>query len=282
MARARAKLEPFDVDRTFGVHRFGAYDPTVVRRPRGIEKAFVWSGSPHTLRVTAAGGAIEIEATGPDAEGVLADFTSALETSDGYETFAPDEVLLSRLHREQPGMRLVRVPWRFELAACAVLQQRVTTREAMQQWRHVAQRYGEDAMGLRAFPGIERVAQMESWRFEELGVDPKRARTLTVLAREALRRKTFDQLDLGLVRKQLLAVRGVGPWTSEMTMGFAYGDPDALPLGDLHLPHLVSWALERKPRSTDERMVQLLEPFRGHRFRVTRLLLASGISVPRR
>ena len=56
----------------------------------------------------------------------------------------------------------------------------------------------------------------------------------------------------------------------------ALGDADAVSVGDYHLPHLVSWALAGEPRGTDARMVELLEPYRGHRGRVQRLLEASG------
>jgi 3-methyladenine DNA glycosylase/8-oxoguanine DNA glycosylase len=62
-----------------------------------------------------------------------------------------------------------------------------------------------------------------------------------------------------------------------MTLGFALGDPDAVPVGDLHLPHLVAWALAGEHAATDARMLELLEPFRGHRARVVRLLEESGI-----
>jgi 3-methyladenine DNA glycosylase/8-oxoguanine DNA glycosylase len=63
--------------------------------------------------------------------------------------------------------------------------------------------------------------------------------------------------------------------------GVALGDPDAVPVGDYHLPHIVGYAFEGTPRSTDERMLELLEPFRGHRGRVIRLLTVAGIGAPR-
>ena len=59
-------------------------------------------------------------------------------------------------------------------------------------------------------------------------------------------------------------------------MGFVLGDPDAVPTGDLHLPHEVAWALAGEESADDARMLELLEPFRGHRFRLLRLLLAAG------
>jgi 3-methyladenine DNA glycosylase/8-oxoguanine DNA glycosylase len=61
----------------------------------------------------------------------------------------------------------------------------------------------------------------------------------------------------------------------------ALGDPDAVPIGDYHLPHAVGYALEGTPRSSDERMLELLDPYRGHRARVIRLLMVSGIAAPR-
>jgi 3-methyladenine DNA glycosylase/8-oxoguanine DNA glycosylase len=158
----------------------------------------------------------------------------------------------------------------------------VTVREAWQEWTRIAKKYGARTRDeLIAFPSAETIARMDSWRFEELGVDPKRTRAMIGLARDVVRRGTFGWTDRARVRKHMRAVRGIGVWTTEMTMGFGYGDPDALPLADLHLPHLVTWALARERPGTDERMEQLLEPYRGHRFRAVRLLLDAGIVVPR-
>jgi 3-methyladenine DNA glycosylase/8-oxoguanine DNA glycosylase len=61
----------------------------------------------------------------------------------------------------------------------------------------------------------------------------------------------------------------------------ALGDPDAVSEGDFHLPNLVAWNLAGEPRGTDERMLQLLEPYRGQRGRVQRLLEAGGTGAPR-
>ena len=64
-------------------------------------------------------------------------------------------------------------------------------------------------------------------------------------------------------------------------MGIAWGDHDAVPVGDYNLPNLVSWALAGEPRSDDDRMLELLEPYRGHRRRVLVLLKGSPIKEPR-
>ena len=81
---------------------------------------------------------------------------------------------------------------------------------------------------------------------------------------------------------RLRAIPGIGPWTAAEVGMRAFGDPDAVSVGDFHLPNMVAWALAGEPRGTDERMLELLEPYRGQRGRVLRLLELSGVGPPRR
>lgn len=54
-------------------------------------------------------------------------------------------------------------------------------------------------------------------------------------------------------------------------------------LGAYNLPHTVAYVLAGEARASEERMLELLEPYRGrHRFRVIRLLWMNGVSAPRR
>jgi len=88
-------------------------------------------------------------------------------------------------------------------------------------------------------------------------------------------------MDITAAYARMQAFAGVGPWTAAKVATVALGDADAVPVGDYHLPHMVAYALEGRARSTDERMLELLEPYRGHRARVIRLLTLSGIGAPR-
>ena len=80
----------------------------------------------------------------------------------------------------------------------------------------------------------------------------------------------------------LRAFPGIGPWTAAEVGIRALGDPDAVSVGDFHIPSMVAWALAGEPRGTDDRMLELLEPYRGQRGRVTRLLELAGFEAPRR
>ncbi|EUA36891.1 hypothetical protein I549_0817 [Mycobacterium avium subsp. avium 2285 (R)] len=75
---------------------------------------------------------------------------------------------------------------------------------------------------------------------------------------------------------------GVGEWTAAETAQRAFGDADAVSVGDYHIPKMVGWTLLGRPVD-DAGMLELLEPMRPHRQRVVRLLEASGLArEPRR
>ena len=82
-------------------------------------------------------------------------------------------------------------------------------------------------------------------------------------------------------RARLTALPGVGEWSAAEVAIRALGDADAVSIGDYHLPNLVSWLLAGEARGTDQRMLELLEPYRGHRGRVLRLLEVAGRPAPR-
>ena len=77
-------------------------------------------------------------------------------------------------------------------------------------------------------------------------------------------------------------MRGIGPWTVAEVARVSYGDPDAISVGDYHIPSVVAWALAGEAKADDARMLELLEPYRGQRGRVQRLLEVSGIYPPKR
>jgi hypothetical protein len=132
------------------------------------------------------------------------------------------------------------------------------------------------AWGPGAAWALDRADALAGLRDNPAGFEGQRGRTLRAAARAARPVDSAFGLDAAAARGILASVGGCGPWTVEITMGFVLGDPDAVPVGDLHLPHEVGWALAAEPRADDARMLELLEPFRGNRFRLLRLLLAAG------
>jgi 3-methyladenine DNA glycosylase/8-oxoguanine DNA glycosylase len=151
----------------------------------------------------------------------------------------------------------------------------------------VLARYGETPpgpapLGMKVFASADEWRRVPSWEWHRAGVGPQRSATIMRAAPLAasLERTLADGRGGPVVERKLRSIVGVGVWTAAETMQRAHGDPDSPSVGDYHLPALVGWALIGKPVD-DDGMLELLEPFAGHRQRVMRLIEVSGFSKPK-
>jgi 3-methyladenine DNA glycosylase/8-oxoguanine DNA glycosylase len=162
----------------------------------------------------------------------------------------------------------------------------VTGTEAHRAWHALVRRYGEPApgpqeLGLRAMPAPATLAALPYWTYHEFGVERRRADLIRAIAGRAATFEAIVELPFDEGYRRLRALPGIGPWTAAEVGVRALGDVDAVSVGDFHLPHLVAFALAGEPRATDSRMLELLEPYRGRRALVVRLLELSGVRAPR-
>jgi 3-methyladenine DNA glycosylase/8-oxoguanine DNA glycosylase len=125
------------------------------------------------------------------------------------------------------------------------------------------------------------VAATPSWSLHRLGVERKRADTLRRVGTHARRLEEAVDLAPDAARARICAVPGLGPWSAAEIALVALGDPDAVSVGDFHLPNQVAWALAGQARGDDAMMLELLEPWRGQRGRVLRILTAGGVRAPK-
>lgn len=280
-------IAPFDLGATFHMQIIGKFDPTGARRGRQLRKVhFDARGNIVVWRFTETDGGLRIEVDGDSDGSLLESFVGQFPLRDGAEEFEPEHPLLSRLARRLRGLRILRVPWVFDVAAGSILQQRVRWQEGYRDFAKIALRFGLRVPGGAAFPNSARLAEVPVARIEALGIDPKRAFALHRLA-AADAWRSFLRMDVDSTQavRRLLSIRGIGPWTAGRVAGLAFGDTDAVIVGDLHIPSMVIAALADEPEGTDERMLELLAPYAGQRFRVLRQLLWAGhrlMSVPER
>lgn len=281
-AEARVSIFPVHFSRTFSLQRLGRYDPSADAGRDWFRKAFFYRGEPAAVEFFRDGDGLEVRAHAPGAADLLEETLHGLRQDDRYITFPRDDSGMLRLYRRLPGLRLLRVPWLYDITCSAILQQRIRTVDAMRDWRRIALRWGVDApFGLRAFPSAEMLAHIAQFELEALGIDAQRSRTLLRFAQESRFGPLRPEMNFAELRRRLLRVPGIGSWTTETVLGYGAADADAAMPADLHLPHLVCYALAGEQQGSDERMMELLEPFRGHRFRIIRLLYESRLAVPR-
>jgi 3-methyladenine DNA glycosylase/8-oxoguanine DNA glycosylase len=277
---------PVDLGLTVRVLRHGRGDPTMLADGAGAWWRATWTpDGPATVRLVQAGDGVEAQAWGPGAAAALDAVPGLVGVHDTLDGFAPVG-LVRDAHRRLRGMRVVRTGAIFETLAPTVLEQRVMLIEAFAAWRAIVKAWGVPAPGplpsLRLPPRPADLVAKPAWAFHPLGVEQGRANTIRVAASYARRVEAAAALPPAEARRLLEALPGVGPWTSARVTEVALGDADAVPLGDLHLPHMVSWSLAGEPRGSDERMLELLAPYEGHRARVLRLLAFTGSWAPRR
>jgi 3-methyladenine DNA glycosylase/8-oxoguanine DNA glycosylase len=234
------------------------------------------------IRKTAVG-TVECEAWGPGSAEFLDGFPALLGCSDDAAGFHPVEPTIAEAHRRVPHLRLGRTGRVLEALIPAILEQRVYGKDAFRAWRLLTTKFGEPApgpapAGMRVPPSGEVWRRIPSWEFHLANVDPGRARTVVGCAQRA---DALERLRPATAAAGLTSLPGVGVWTAAETMQRAFGDADALSVGDYHLAKVVGLSLLGKPID-DAAMVTLLEPLRPHRHRAVRLLEASGLAVRQR
>ena len=120
------------------------------------------------------------------------------------------------------------------------------------------------------------LASLPYYELHPLGLEQRRADTLSRAARAAEWLEAAWRLPPDAALARLRTIPGVGAWTAAETARAAFGDPDAVSVGDFHLPNLVGLGPGRRAAGDDARMLELLEPYRGQRARLVRLLELSG------
>ena len=261
----------------------GARDPIMVgpretswntRTPDGVGALHLARTGPTT---------VEVEAWGPGADWMVAQAPKLLGAYDDLDGFTPPAGKLADLWNRRPFL-LGRTDRLWDSLVGGILGQKVQAKNAYASRRKLAWKFGDEAPGPNGgwiLPSPARVAEMGYSDLHPCGVERKRAEIILRAAREMPRLDRLTDRTPEQVAARLERIRGIGPWTTAMITATAMGNADAVPVGDFHIPNTVAWHLAREERGDDARMLELLEPWQGHRWRVIRLAKSSG-SAPKR
>ncbi len=276
---------PLDLGALLGPLRRGRGDPTMrVDADGTVWRAGTTPAGAATLAVRReGGGAVHATGWGPGATWALDGLPALLGAEDDDSTFVPHHPLISQARRRMPGLRLGATRRVWDVLVPAVLEQKVTGVEARRSWRELCWRFGERAPGpsrLWVPPSPVAVRAIPDWDWHRAGVDRSRRRALLAAATVAHRLESAVTLTGKAGRDLLCKVPGIGVWTAAEVAQRAWGDADAVSVGDFHVPSVVGYALVGRPLD-DVGMLEILAPYAPQRHRAVRYIEASGVRRPR-
>jgi 3-methyladenine DNA glycosylase/8-oxoguanine DNA glycosylase len=278
--------EGYQFSASVGQVGMGRHDPCA----RFIDGRYWWAtrtpDGPASLSLHRDDGALVGTGYGPGAEWVVARADAVAGLRDdvtGFPELAAAHPVVAGLARTLRGVRLPATGRLFPRLLRAIFEQKVTGKEAYRAYAATVRHFREPAPGpvpaLLLPPDPADVAATPYWVFHPFGVEQRRADTACRAAAAAARLERCA--DAAEATARMTAIPGIGAWTAAEVVRSVYGDPDAVSVGDFHIPNTVAWALAGEPRGDDARMLELLAPFRGHRGRVCTLLELAGIGAPR-
>jgi 3-methyladenine DNA glycosylase/8-oxoguanine DNA glycosylase len=281
---------PVDLGATLGPLSRGHGDPTTRLGPSGLWWVTRTESGPATLRLVVGSSRYDVAATawGPGADRVLDGLPELLGAGDDPSGFVPRHPVVREVWRRHPGWRVPRTARVLESLVPAVLEQKVTGREAWRAWRSLVRTYGEPApgpaaalpTGMRVPPAPDTWRRVPSWVWHRAGVDLSRSRTIVTAAGSAGRLEQLTCVAPDEAARRMRSLPGIGVWTAAEVAQRALGDADAVSVGDYHLAAMVGTALVGEPVD-DDAMLELLEPYRGHRYRAVRMIELAGIRQER-
>lgn len=281
--RTRFVAAEIDLEATFFTLRRGTGDPTTRISGGEVWRASRTPDGPVTVRFARRDGGVAVEAWGEGAGWMLDRAPDWLGLDDGAEAFDPPPGVVRDAWRRARGLRIPRTGLVVEHLIPTILEQKVTGLEARRAYRRMALALGEPAPGPGSLvlpPDPKRVAAFPYYAMHPFGVERRRADVIRVVCARAAWLDAAAALPVEEAAARMWTVQGIGPWTVAEVARLGLGDADAVSVGDFHLPHLVSWALAREPRGSDERMLELLEPYRPFRGLAQRLLETARVRAP--
>ena len=282
---------PVPLRAIIGSLRRGAGDPTWLQTGEGIWRACVTPEGPVSmlLRVdrTGVGNRVVARAHGPGSSWLLARLPSLLGADDPAHEFVPHHDVIAEAFAQQRDWRLGRTGLVIDALVPAIIEQRVTGKQAFGGYRMLVRRFGSPApgpaadLGLRTPPSADGWAKIPSWEWLRAGVDAQRADTIMRAMRVAHALEECADLPRAQAWKRLRSVPGIGVWTTAVVAHRGWGDADAVSFGDYHVAKDIGYALTGRPVD-DLQLAELLKPYAGHRYRVQYLVNAAGLNRPRR
>ncbi|VXC64825.1 DNA-3-methyladenine glycosylase [Massilia sp. 9I] len=195
-----------------------------------------------------------------------------------FAQFVRDDPALGPVVARQPGLRIIQSATVFEALTWAIIGQQINLPFAISLRRTFIQLAGRThASGLWSYPEAADVARLELEALTSRKFSRAKAETLLRLAQLVVDGQVRLDRDLPVDQfvQQLLAVKGIGPWTVNYTLLRGYGYPDCSLEGDVAVRTALHRLLGGEARPDIPTAQRLLERYAPHRTMAAAYLWAS-------
>lgn len=288
LTRAVTLDGPYSLSQTVGVLRHGGIDPTckVVGGVWWFGQATPEGAASLAVRSDPSAGEVTGSAWGPGARWALERLPWLVGVHDDRSEFVAHHDLVAAGLRANPGWRIPSSGLVVQSLVAAIIEQRVTGKEAFASQARLVRRFGEPAPGDGAAVGLwvpptpRDWARIPSWEWIGAGVDRARSAVVVRASSYAARLEECASVPLAEAHRRMRALPGVGEWTAAEVAQRALGDPDSPSFGDYHMAKNLTWALTGRV-GDDDLARELLAPYAGQRYRAGGYVAMAGGMRPR-
>lgn len=274
---------------------FHGRDPEAVAEwasPDGLRKGVLLDGVPTLLDIRFDGllARCRIAHDGPATPAVRALAQEALLNVLGlridpapFAAFAQDDPVLGPVLARQPGLRIVQSATVFEALTWAIIGQQINLRFAIALRRILIQLAGRPhSSGMLCYPEAPDVARLALEDLTSRKFSAAKAETVLRVARMAVDGSLrLDRTrDAAQVSEELLAIKGIGPWTVNYVLLRGYGYPDCSLEGDVAVRAALHNLTGSTARPTLIEAQRLLARYAPHRTMAAAYLWASLGDTP--
>ena len=224
-----------------------------------LQKGFMWDGEPACLELrfyndhASAHLDITHDAVNPASFDALITRMLGLEQDiSGFEQAIAEHPQMGPLVERQRGLRVPVATSPFEALVWAVIGQQISVQAAISIRRRFIQAVGlQHPRGLWCHPDAQRVASASSDTLRQAGLSSAKVRTLHAASQAILNgdltlASNLDTLSAHALHEQLVAIRGIGPWTADYTLLRGYGWLDGSLHGDAAVRRALRTLLEHE------------------------------------
>ena len=210
-----------------------------------LRKAFIWQQVPVMLTVEFHEPARahvtfhsdgKMPQTSPCQDALVRHLLGLDQPTREFEARADKHPLVGALVRSQAGLRIPQSASPFEALSWAIIGQQISVAAAVSIRRRLIQTTGRrHGTGLYCYPDARDIARVDAGTLRDCGLSHSKADCLLTVARRCLDQALLPErpiaaAELESLRKTLLEIRGLGPWSVHYALlrGYAWMD------GSLH------------------------------------------------